>query len=243
MPTQLAIPETAEFLAPVNPMSVLQMAIQQGASIENLTKLMELQERWQANEARQAFNASMAQFKANPPQISKNKHVKFGTTEYDHATLDHVTEKLTQALSAVGISHKWAVEQKDGQIAVTCVLTHQMGHSENTTLSAGADSSGSKNSIQAIGSTVTYLQRYTLLAATGMAAGADNDGAGADKKEMPLDRFSYNMERIETADTAQDLLRRYKDAYKEADTYRDDAAKNQFIAAKDVRKEAIDAGN
>ena len=49
------------------------------------------------------------------------------------------------------------------------------------TLSASADNSGSKNSIQAIGSTVTYLQRYTLLAITGLATeDMDDDGSGSD---------------------------------------------------------------
>ena len=33
------------------------------------------------------------------------------------------------------------------RIAVTCVLTHEMGHSEETTLEALPDTSGSKNSI------------------------------------------------------------------------------------------------
>ena len=44
------------------------------------------------------------------------------------------------------------------------------------------DTSGSKNSIQAISSAVTYLQRYTLLAATGLSTSElgnlDNDGRG-----------------------------------------------------------------
>jgi hypothetical protein len=55
-----------------------------------------------------------------------------------------------------------------------------MGHSEENTLMAGKDDSGNKNGIQAIGSTVTYLQRYTLKAALGLAAGADDDGAKSD---------------------------------------------------------------
>lgn len=45
---------------------------------------------------------------------------------------------------------------------------------------APVDTSGSKNAIQAIGSTVTYLQRYTLLSGCGLAAAStDDDGRGA----------------------------------------------------------------
>ena len=150
----------------VTPLGLLQMAVQQKANVDQLTKLFELQERWQASQACQAYNAAMAKFK-------------------HHATLDHVTEAIIQTLSAVGISHRWKVSQSP-EIAVTCVLTHEMGHSEETTLKALPDTSGSKNSIQAIGSTVTYLERYTLLAATGMAAaGTDNDGRLADEEQKP----------------------------------------------------------
>jgi len=148
--------------------------------VAKLEHLLKVKEQWDATEARKAFVVALNAFKANPPQLSKNKHVKFGATEYDHATLDHVSLAVGKALSLNGLSHRWNVEQKDGAIKVACVLTHDKGHSERVEMSATADTSGSKNSIQAIGSTVTYLQRYTLLAATGMAvSGQDDDGRGA----------------------------------------------------------------
>jgi hypothetical protein len=161
----------------VTPMAMLEIAVQKGADIEQLTKLMELQERWEANEARKAFTVAMSEFKANPPEITKNNHVSFGKTEYDHATLDHVTKAISEAMSKHGLSFTWSIDQQDSSIKVSCVVSHKMGHSERVSLSAGSDQSGGKNSIQAVGSTVTYLQRYTLLAATGLAAkGQDRDG-------------------------------------------------------------------
>ena len=175
------------------PAYMLQLAVEQGADLAKLEKLMELQERWEKNEARKAFVAALSAFKANPPDIVKNKHVKIqhkngpGFTEYDHATLDHVSAEIGKALAQQQMSHRWDVEQKEGGIIqVTCVLQHVMGHSERVTMQSLADQSGSKNSIQAIGSTVTYLQRYTLLAATGVAVkGQDNDGA-CEPEEEPL---------------------------------------------------------
>lgn len=169
----------------VTPMHMLQVALDQGADLAKLEQLMQLQERWEANEARKAYVAAMAEFKRNPPEIVKRKHVSFqtskGTTEYHHATLADVCEAAIRGLAQVGISHRWDVEQKDGQITVHCVLTHAQGHSERTTLTGRADDSGGKNAIQAIASAVTYLQRYTLLAATGLATRDmnDDDGRGA----------------------------------------------------------------
>jgi hypothetical protein len=52
-------------------------------------------------------------------------------------------------------------------------------------MEAGADVSGKKNAIQSVASSITYLSRYTLLAATGLAAVdmPDDDGAGYDQPE------------------------------------------------------------
>lgn len=164
--------------AAVTPMQMLSMAVERGADLAMLEKLMDLQERWEKNEARKAYVAAMAAFKANPPELQKNKHVKFNTTEYDHATLDHVCDVVGEALAAHGLSHRWEVEQGEHErITVACILTHTLGHSERVSMSATPDKSGSKNPIQAIGSAITYLQRYTLLSATGLAAkGQDSDG-------------------------------------------------------------------
>lgn len=173
-------------LTSATPHDLLRMAIERGADLDRLEKLMDLQERWDKEQARKAYVAAMAEFKSSPISIVKDKHVSFttqkGKTEYDHATIGNVTAQICAALGKHGFSHRWDTEQQEGRIAVTCLITHQLGHSEATTLRASPDDSGGKNNIQAIASTVTYLQRYTLLAATGMATSdqADDDGRGAE---------------------------------------------------------------
>jgi hypothetical protein len=228
----------------VTPLGLLQMAVQQRATVDQLTKLFELQERWQASQACQAYNAAMAKFKQRPPEILKNKHIKLDGMEYDHATLDHVTEAITETLSAVGINHRWRVSQSP-EIAVTCVLTHEMGHSEETTLTALPDTSGSKNSIQAIGSTVTYLERYTLLAATGMAAaGMDNDGRLADEEQKPKISEARLLEGLTSIKEAPDLValqRNFVCVVQEAHELNDKDAEAQYIKAKDERKRVLRA--
>lgn len=191
-----AVVERSEPMAPAiaglpdsMPARLLEIAVSQGADLAKLEKLMDLQERWEANNARKAYTASMAAFKANPPTIVKNKHVEFqtskGRTAYNHATHDEVTNKIAQGLAAHGLSHAWRMAQRDGLIHVVCRVTHELGHFEETELYGNADESGSKNSIQAVGSTITYLQRYTLLAATGLSTAemreADTDGESTTK--------------------------------------------------------------
>jgi len=223
----------------VSPLGMVQLAVAKGAGIEVIERLMALAERWQANEAKRAYDAAMAEFKSHPPRIAKNKEVSFGNTHYSHATLDEVCDKITAALSKVGISHKWDTEQKDGKITVTCVLTHSAGHSERTPLEAAADTSGSKNAIQAIGSAVTYLQRYTLLAATGLAvAGSDNDGATAGAS-MPEPEYLEWMDGINQAPNANALKQVFAQAYRAAEGYGDHAAMKNLIAAKDKAKAGL----
>lgn len=189
METQVVNQESAAVVAtsPITPMQMLNMAVSQGADLDKLTKLMDLQERWEKNEARKAFVAALNAFKTNPPEVLKNKDVLHnGKFMYRHATLDNVSGIIGEALATVGISHRWETEQIDGIVRVTCVLTHDLGHSERVPLQAEPDKSGAKNSIQAIGSTVTYLQRYTLLAATGMAVkDQDNDAESENPEGMP----------------------------------------------------------
>ena len=150
--------------------------------VSKLKELLELQERYDATQAKKAYVVAMAEFKKNPPEIIKDKMVKFGNTKYSHATLPNVTTCINKALSEHGLHSAWITSQANGSIKVTCKITHVDGHSEETGISAPPDKTGSKNDIQGIGSTITYLERYTLLALTGLAtADQDNDGAGAGK--------------------------------------------------------------
>jgi len=176
-------------VATMNPARMIELAIEKGA-VEQLDKLLELQERWEANEARKAFVEALTEFNQNKPEIQKNKHVEFetrnnGLTAYDHASLDHICEILGEALGRVGIAFRWStLNLPNGWIRVTCILTHRQGHSEETTLEGPHDQSGGKNPIQAIGSTTEYLRRYTLLAATGVAVkGMDDDGQGGNQPD------------------------------------------------------------
>lgn len=177
---------------------LIRFAIEKGATPETLGKLFDLQERAEkmlaerkAEAARDAFNRAMAAFKAMPLKIVKNKHVGFTSrrtqseTEYWHATLDHVCAAINPNLAQHGLSFYWEPVQDDkGKIAVTCVVAHVDGHSQRTTLYGQPDESGNKNKIQSVGSTVTYLQRYTLMSALGLAtADQDNDGAEDDDQD------------------------------------------------------------
>jgi len=181
--TAIAVPAT------ITPMTLIDRALQSNASIDQMQQLFELQLRYEANEAKKAYHAAVADFKAESIVIIKDKQVRFetqkGKTEYKHATLGSIILLVVPILSKYGLSHSWSTEQVEGAIKVTCHLTHAQGHSTSVSLSTGKDESGGKNSIQAVGSTVSYLERYTFLAITGLASqDQDDDGKTTDKKKV-----------------------------------------------------------
>ena len=76
---------------------------------------------------------------------------------------------------------------------MTCLIFHKEGHNEETTLSGPPDKTGNKNDIQAIGSTLTYLQRYSLMQALGLAASNDDDGAAANIGERISEKQAADL--------------------------------------------------
>ena len=171
-------------LAVITPMDLLIKAQSDNVSIEKMEQLFQLQVKWEENEAKKAYYHAVAGFKAEAVDIVKNKQVRFktttGVTEYKHAELGQIVNTVTPLLSKWGLSHHWEYAQNEGRIKVYCFLTHEQGYEKSTSLEAGADTSGGKNSIQAIASTTSYLERYTFLAMTGLASrDQDDDGKGA----------------------------------------------------------------
>lgn len=166
------------------PAELIELVLEKGEGVDQIAKLMELQERWEKRQAEKAFIAALQAFKANPPKIIKNAVLEhFGTKGKKpsaYASADHVANILQPALARHGLTYRWeSADAPGGLVRVTCVLTHSGGHSERTSLVAAADGSGGKTGPQQVGSTVTYLQRYTLLAACGIVVqGADDDGRG-----------------------------------------------------------------
>lgn len=179
-------------LAPAaNPFERMALAIVTGGSdLAKLDTLLDMQIKWDKEQARKAFVAALAGFKSKPLNIVKSKAVGYATDAggfvgYKHATLADVVDASVAGMGAHGLAHRWEVRQEGGQVIVTCIVSHRDGHSESVTMQAAPDNSGKKNAIQQIASTVTYLERYTLMAALGLAAHdmAEDDGRGYAAKD------------------------------------------------------------
>lgn len=199
----------------VTPMAMIDRALASNAAPETLEKLLALQERWEAGQARKAFDKAMAAAKAEIPTIDKNRLVDFTgktgiRTHYRHEDLAGIARTVDPILSKHGLSYRFRTTNAPNEpITVTCIVSHRQGHSEENTLAGGKDESGNKNSIQAVGSTITYLQRYTLKAALGLAASNDDDGGKADqtKDDGPISEEQAATIRKLIEETGSDIAK------------------------------------
>lgn len=171
--------------------AMIAQAIASG-NIDVIGKVMDYQERWDRMQARKAFDAAIAAAKAEIPVIAKNRTVDFTgktgiRTHYKHEDLAEIARTVDPILARHGLSYRFRTTSDLNQpVAVTCIVSHAAGHYEENTLSGPRDDSGNKNAIQQVGSTITFLQRYTLKAALGLAAAADDDdGRGAGNLDEP----------------------------------------------------------
>ena len=231
----------AQVPAVATPAHLLAIAVQNGADLDRLEKLMDLQVRWEANEARKAYLVARSGFKAEPIEIFKAKKVSFGDTKYWHAELSDITDAISSPMAKHQLSYRWDVTQSEGSITVTCIVSHVLGHSESVTMNAPPDNSGKKNTIQQIASTVTYLQRYTLLAAIGMSTkGMDDDGKGATASQLlSAGELADHLAAIDAASTQGELKTAYMHALEAGSSRADKDAVKQFTAAKDKKLASI----
>lgn len=181
-PGQSMVASQQQTNALVTPMAMIDRALASGAAPETLEKLLALQERWEATQARKAFDEAIALAKAQIAPVVKNKS---GHNDKRYADFAAIARVVDPVISEHGLSYRFRTKQDD-RIHVTCILSHRAGHSEETTLAGPADASGSKNAIQAIGSTLTYLQRYSLTQALGLAVADDDDGRAAGFPSGPI---------------------------------------------------------
>jgi hypothetical protein len=230
------------------------------AAIEIAKQIVELQTRqeslrqsyerfeWEKldREAKVAFAQAFKQFKEDAPKILKTKHVNYpnksgGNTDYWHVELDKACDLLIPALLKVGITHQWkSVDMPNGYVRVTCILRHRLGYEyEGASLPGPPDQSGGKNPIQGIGSSTTYLERYTFLETCGIVpTGMDDDGNIAGIAQGEGGEY---VSAILEAQTPTDVIRAWAKAIEAAKKFTpvDYRSMTIFTEARDERLLAI----
>ena len=175
--TSAAVARIDEPRGAMHPGELIRMAMTMGRDLDTINQLMDLQERWRAMEAKQSYSVAMARFKENTIKVTRSATVKQGPmTGTQYARLSDFVGATAEPLANSGLSISWKITRDEPQlIEVACIVRHVDGHEEERRMSGPPDQSGAKNAIQARASTVSYLEKYTLKMALGLAEEDDDD--------------------------------------------------------------------
>jgi len=163
------------------------VVLNQDADMDKLDKMLDMQERILNRNAKQAFTADLAAMQAELPLVGK---LGEGHNKAKYARLEDINEAIRPTLQKYGFAVTFRTKQGEKTLTVTAILSHRMGHSEETDLILPLDTSGSKNAVQAVGSTISYGKRYALSLLLNISTGDDVDGNEPEPDceiiEMPL---------------------------------------------------------
>lgn len=191
--------------AEYNPYSLIEMAIQSNADIDKLERLMALQERWEANQAKKAYIENMAKFQSECPIIIKSKEggtTKAGDVAYKYAPIDVVLEmenKAGESVKSLIARHGFSYDLDTPSITteeVTAVLTisHKDGYSRVFSINMPfTDKTNMMNRAQVVGATSSYAKRYVFLNGFGIMTGDEDTDSITDVQQ---EDFSARLNEI-----------------------------------------------
>ena len=156
-------------------------------NIEVFDRLLAARRSEEDRAAERAFNLAMSVAKGELQPVLKTRDVDFQSqrpgaarTKYKYENFADVAKVVDPVFAAHRLAYRFAVEQQGDMAKVTCIVSHADGYSERVKLETKVDpGSTGMSMVQALGSALTYLQRYGLRAAIGLAAAVDDDGRGA----------------------------------------------------------------
>lgn len=143
--------------------------------IVKMEKLLGMHERMMNRAAEVEFNGAMADMQAEIPSIAERG--KGHNIVY--ATLEDIIDVVRPIMHKYGFAVSFEVSNTNEHMTVTGVLMHRSGHSMKTSMVLPADKSGSKNAVQAIGSSTSYGKRYVICALLNIATRNEDDNGFA----------------------------------------------------------------
>lgn len=207
VPDLPAAPATSEMVGMFE-----RLATNPDVPVDKLERLIAMQERILAHNAKAEFDAAFAQMQGEIPIITERGEIAVnGTVRSKYARFEDILAVVRPILQRHGFAIRHRNVFENGRIKIVGILSHRSGHSEEDEFVAKADDSGSKNAIQALGSTRSYGQRYTTIALLNIAtSGADDDGrkAGlAGKPSAPAGYDEWLIDMTALADNGEVPLR------------------------------------
>ena len=202
------------------------------------------------SESIKAIAAAMFTFQGAVDGVEKNKVNPGFKSRY--ANLEAVRDTAVPELQKVGLLYTQSPGAiVDGVMAVTTMIIHA---ESGEWMKFEGDISLGKRDPQGVGSAITYMQRYSLMAALGLPP-VDDDGEGA--MERPAAKAAPSKAPVKPVEKLQDAYLMHlnaitgsksegalRTAFKAmtADTTLTEQDKRDLIAAKDAKKDELASG-
>lgn len=183
--------------------------------VEKMKALFELQDRIMARKAEMAFNAAFAEMQSEMPEIAERGQIKVqNEVRSKYALFEDINDAIKPILQKHGFAIMFKTATTKDTVSVIPILVHRDGHREvGEPVELGADTSGSKNSVQSIGSSVSYAKRYGLLALLNITTrGEDDDGNAGGAKPITESQSADLQALLEETKTDKGRLLKYVSA-------------------------------
>jgi len=156
-------------------------AADSSVDIDKLERLLEMKERMDAKNSELEFNSALAKMQIAIPSIAERGVADRGRAgSLSYAKLEDILDVVRPIMHQYGFAVVFKMTDSEASVSVTGSLMHSGGHSIETSLRLPFDMTSGKNSVQAVGSAISYGKRYVLNALLNITTrGQDDDGFAA----------------------------------------------------------------
>lgn len=204
--------------ADINALTLIDKAIEKDIDVDKFAKLVDIVKMLENEKSKRDFYEALSNFQGEVPPIKKlsRADMGYGKPKYNYAEFGEIVTTIQEPLKRHGLSYHFeignepvVIKGEKGEdiivefVAVTCTVAHKSGYEKTTTMSVQKDAGAGKSNVQAVGSTITYLKRYTLLALLGIGTADPDDDA--------VSTIPENQKTIDKKEDKSDLLAEIKD--------------------------------
>lgn len=203
------VPATVE----MNPLMLLERAVDRGMEPAQLKALVDLHEQWRAARAKEAFAAAMNAVQAQMPTVVRD--ATNSKTESRYVRLETLTHQVKPIYTAHGFALSFSEAEcpREGWKRIVCHITHTAGHTEQRFMDLPVDGIGPKgnpiggmNAVQGAISTGSYGQRVLTCRVFNITvANTDLDGEAPNPPANPEAPKAQPRGKREPEVTAQQL--------------------------------------
>ena len=196
--------------------SIMMLLHDPAMSVERIDHAFTLYQRIEAARARKAYDGAFARMQEKIPVIARKgtlstneigadgKKTGNQKTMSKYALFADIMEGALPALKEFGFGLSFKIDQPSpDRVKVTCTISHEEGHREETSFALPIDTTGAKNNVQGWGSSLAYAKRYTASAMLNIVSREnvkdDDDGKAAG---MTIDALA-TLDQVQVADISK----------------------------------------